>query len=29
VIRGIANGMETSLTFKKIGGKWELIKLDM
>ena len=29
VIRGIANGMETSLTFKKIGGKWELIKLNM
>lgn len=29
VIRGIANGMETSLTFKKNGGKWELIKLNM
>ena len=29
VIRGIANGMETSHTYKKIGGKWELLKLDM
>ena len=29
VIRGIANGLETELTFKKIGGKWMLMKLNM
>ena len=29
VIRGIANGLETELTFRKIGGKWMLTKLDM
>lgn len=29
VIRGIANGMETILTFKRIHGKWMLIKLNM
>ncbi len=29
VIRGIANGMETTLTFRKIGGKWMLMKLNM
>ena len=29
VIRGIANGLETLLTFKKIGGKWMLTKLEM
>ena len=29
VIRGIANGLETQLTFKKIGGKWQLMKLEM
>ena len=29
VIRGIANGMETRLTFKKIGGRWQLMKLEM
>lgn len=29
VIRGIANGMETILTFKRIHGKWMLIKLYM
>ena len=29
VIRGIANGLETQLTFKKIGGKWMLTKLEM
>ena len=29
VIRGIANGLETLLTFKKIGGKWMLTKLDI
>ena len=27
VMRGIANGMEMQLTFKKIGGKWKLTKL--
>lgn len=27
VIRGIANGLETELTFKRIGGKWKLVKL--
>ena len=29
VIRGIANGLETTLTFKRIGGKWQLMKLEM
>ena len=29
VIRGIANGLETELTFKRIGGKWQLTKLNM
>ena len=29
VIRGIANGLETELTFRKIGGKWMLTKLNM
>ena len=29
VIRGIANGMETRLTFKRIGGRWQLMKLEM
>lgn len=29
VIRGIANGLETELTFKRIGGKWMLTKLNM
>ena len=29
VIRGIANGMETVLTFKRVHGKWMLIKLNM
>ena len=29
VIRGIANGLETELTFKKIGGEWMLTKLNM
>jgi len=29
VIRGIANGMETRLTFKKIEGRWQLMKLEM
>lgn len=29
VIRGIANGMETILTFKRVHGKWILIKLNM
>lgn len=29
VIRGIANGMETILTFKRVHGKWMLIKLNM
>lgn len=29
VIRGIANGLETLLTFKKIGGKWMLTMLEM
>lgn len=28
VKRGIANGLEIELTFKKIGGKWKLIKLE-
>ena len=27
VMRGIANGMEMQLTFKKIGGNWKLTKL--
>lgn len=27
VIRGIANGMEVELTFRKSGGKWRLAKL--
>ena len=29
VIRGIANGMETRLTFKRIEGRWQLMKLEM
>lgn len=29
VIRGIANGLETELTFKRIEGKWMLTKLNM
>jgi hypothetical protein len=29
VIRGVANGMETRLTFKRIGGRWQLMKLEM
>ena len=29
VIRGIANGLETELTFRRIGGKWLLTKLNM
>ena len=29
VIRGIANGLETELTFRKVGGKWLLTKLNM
>ncbi len=27
VIRGIANGLETQLTFKRVDGKWKLVKL--
>ena len=29
VIRGIANGLETELTFRRINGKWMLTKLNM
>lgn len=29
VIRGIANGLETELTFRRIRGKWMLTKLNM
>lgn len=29
VIRGIANGLETQLTFKRVNGKWMLTKLEM
>ena len=29
VIRGIANGLETELTFRRVGGQWELMKLSM
>ena len=29
VIRGIANGMETILTFKRVHGEWMLTKLNM
>lgn len=29
VIRGIANGLETELTFKRIGNSWKLVKLSM
>ena len=29
VIRGIANGLETELTFRRSGGKWMLTKLNM
>ena len=29
MIRGIANGIETELTFHRIGGKWKLMKLIM
>ena len=28
VIRGIANGMETEMIFKRINGKWKLVKFD-
>ena len=28
VIRGIANGLETELTFVKAGGRWQLIKME-
>ena len=27
VIRGIANGLETELTFRRVGGQWKLMKL--
>jgi hypothetical protein len=27
VIRGIANGLETEMTFQKVDGKWKLMKL--
>ena len=29
VIRGIANGLETELTFRRKGGHWKLMKLLM
>ncbi len=29
VIRGISNGLETQLTFRRMGGKWMLTKLNM
>lgn len=29
VIRGIANGIETELTFRRVSGKWKLMKLIM
>jgi putative lipoprotein len=29
VIRGIANGLETELTFKRLGKTWKLMKLSM
>lgn len=29
VIRGIANGLETMLTFRRVEGKWMLMKLNM
>lgn len=29
VIRGIANGLETELTFRKKGGQWKLMKIIM
>ena len=29
VIRGIANGLETELTFQKKSGKWKLTKIIM
>ena len=29
VIRGIANGLETELTFRRVGGQWKLMKLSM
>lgn len=29
MIRGIANGLETELTFRRVGGKWLLMKLNM
>lgn len=29
VIRGIANGLETELTFKRLDGMWKLVKLSM
>jgi hypothetical protein len=28
VLRGIANGLETELTFRRIRGKWKLVKLN-
>ncbi|RKW61654.1 MAG: DUF4348 domain-containing protein, partial [Prevotella sp.] len=28
VIRGVANGMETEMDFKKVKGKWKLIKFN-
>ncbi len=27
VVRGMSNGLETEMTFKKIDGKWKLVKL--
>ena len=27
VLRGIANGLEMELTFKRMGGKWKLKKM--
>ena len=29
VIRGIATGLETELTFRRVGGQWKLMKLSM
>lgn len=29
VVRGIANGLETMLTFRRVEGKWMLMKLNM
>ncbi len=28
VIRGIANGFEVELDFKRVGGKWKLVKFN-